>query len=71
MAVDAPTLYESGLKTHENKMPPKEDTKYRVQSFQHPRPFSSPDPITTVDNKFRVKCTKLACKNVGVINLQT
>ena len=71
IAVDAPTLYESGLNTHENIIPPKDEVKYRVQSFQQPRPFSRPEPITTVESTFSVKWTKLACKKVGVMNLQT
>jgi hypothetical protein len=56
---------------HENNIPPKLDTKYNELNFQLPSPFSRPDPIITVETKFKHKCTKLACKNVGVINLQT
>ena len=71
MAVDAPTLNESGLNTHENRMPPKEDMKYKVVNFQKPNPFSSPDPMTMVEIKFKARCMKLACKNTGVMNRQT
>ena len=49
MAVDAPTLYDIGLKTHEKIIPPNDETKYKVISFQEPNPFSSPEPITTVE----------------------
>ena len=56
---------------HEKRIPPKLDTKYNVLNFQDPNPFSSPDPIIAVDSKFKHRCTKLACKNVGVINLHT
>ena len=55
MAVDAPTLYDRGLNTHENRMPPNEEVEYRAASFQVPSPFSRPDPITTVDMRLRVK----------------
>ena len=56
---------------HENRIPPKLETKYNELNFQLPKPFSRPDPIIKVETKFKHKCTKLACKNVGVINLQT
>jgi len=71
MAVEAPTLYDIGLKTQEKSTPPNEETKYSVPSFQQPRPFSSPDPMITVERILRVKCTKEACKNTGVTNLYT
>jgi len=71
MAVEAPTLYARGLKTHENKIPPNPDIKYKVVSFQNPRPFSRPDPITIVDKRLRARCIKLAWRKTGVINLHT
>lgn len=71
MAVEAPTLKAIGLNTHEKMIPPKDETKYSVASFHDPRPFSRPEPMTIVERRLRHKCTKLACKNVGVINLQT
>jgi hypothetical protein len=55
----------------EKRIPPKLETKYNELNFQLPRPFSRPDPIITVETKFKHRCTKLACKKVGVINLQT
>mgnify|MGYP007132295656 CR=1 FL=1 len=39
--------------------------------FHPPIPFSRPEPMTKVERTFKVKWTKLACKKVGVMNLQT
>ena len=70
MAVEAPTLYPIGLTTHEKRIPPKEETKYSKESFQQPNPFSSPDPMTRIEMVFKARCMKLACRKVGVTNLQ-
>jgi hypothetical protein len=56
---------------HEKRIPPKLDTKYNELNFQLPSPFSRPEPIIDVESKFKHKWTKLACKKVGVRNLQT
>jgi len=45
--------------------------RYRVVSFQNPSPFSRPDPMTSVESKFKAKCMKEACKKTGVMNLHT
>jgi hypothetical protein len=71
MAVDAPTLYDMGLNTQEKRIPPKDDVKYSVISFQDPSPFSNPEPMTTVDSRSRMRWTRLACNSVGVMNLHT
>lgn len=60
IAVDAPTLQLSGLKTQENRIPPKPEKKYKENSLQNPNPFSRPEPITIVERMFRAKCMKLA-----------
>jgi len=59
------------LNTQEKRIPPKAEKKYSVTNFQNPSPFSRPDPITIVDNKFKQRCIKLACRKTGVINLHT
>jgi hypothetical protein len=71
IAVDAPTLYASGLNVQPKSTPPNEEMKYRVASFQLPRPFSSPEPMTMVESKFRQRCVKEACRKTGVMNRHT
>jgi len=71
IAVDAPTLYANGLNVQPKSIPPKEEIKYRRASFQLPRPFSSPDPITIVESRFKHRCVNDACKKTGVMNRHT
>ena len=71
IAVDAPTLYANGFTVHEKSTPPKDEMKYSVASFQLPRPFSSPEPITIVDSKFKHKWVNDAWRKTGVIKRQT
>ena len=59
------------MKTHENRIPPKDEMKYRENSFHTPSPFSSPEPITMVEIRLSDRWTKLAWRKTGVMNLQT
>lgn len=52
-------------------MPPNEDIMYKEKSLAAPSPFSKPDPMIKVEMTLRDKCTKLACKKVGVMNLHS